>query len=84
MEIWPTQPSKPPRHAIKNEHYSEFINSLGNIFIFGSDFNAKNQYWDPGLTTPKSWELHRTIKEKKLEISHLQKRSPDNRQHNNC
>jgi hypothetical protein len=69
MGIWPSQPyTAPPRHTIKQEQYSAFINSLGHIFLVGGDYNAKRQYWDSRLINTKVRELYQTIQEKQLDI----------------
>lgn len=31
----------PPKHAIKNEPFQQFLETLGNRFIAGGDFNYK-------------------------------------------
>ena len=49
----------PPKHAIKKYKYLEFLGTLGNRFIVGGDFNAKNTHWGSRLTTPKGRELLR-------------------------
>jgi hypothetical protein len=44
---WPfttTALYSPPRHTISTEEYTEFLQSLGNKFLIGGDWNAKIQY----------------------------------------
>lgn len=53
----------PPRHNIKKDFYKQFLQSLGNKFIVGGDFNAKNTYWGSRLTTTKGKELLAAIQE---------------------
>jgi hypothetical protein len=43
----------PPRDAISTEEYTDLIQSLGNKFLIGGDWNAKNTVWGARLTTPK-------------------------------
>ena len=40
---------------------------MGNSFIVGGGFNAKNTRWGSRLTTPKGRELLRAIQENKCE-----------------
>lgn len=47
----------PPRHSIKYERYTSFLNQLGGRFILGGDFNAKHTYWGSRITTTKGREL---------------------------
>lgn len=53
----------PPRHAIKKDQYIELLARLGNRFILGGDFNAKNTYWGSRLTTTKGRELLSAMRE---------------------
>lgn len=57
----------PPRYAIKKEQYTELLTRLGNRFIIGGDFNAKNTYWGSRLTTTKGKELLNAIREIKCQ-----------------
>jgi hypothetical protein len=57
-----------PGHAIKNEQYSAFINSLGHRFLVGGDFNAEHQYWGSRLINLKGRKLYQTIQENQLDI----------------
>ncbi len=43
----------PPRFNVTQQHFEELFNSLGNRFICGGDYNAKNQYWGSRLATPR-------------------------------
>lgn len=52
----------PPKHALKAAHYKSFLEKLGNRFILGGDFNAKNTFWGSRLTTTKGKELLNAIK----------------------
>ena len=57
----------PPRHSLKKSQYRKFFNYMGNRFIVGGDFNAKNIYWGSRLTTTKGKELLEAIKENNCE-----------------
>lgn len=48
----------PPRHNLKRENYKDFLEQMGENFIIGGDFNAKNTIWGSRLTTTKGRELH--------------------------
>lgn len=52
----------PPRHSISKQEYLQLFNLLGNHFIVGGDFNAKNTYWGSRLTTTKGKELFEAAK----------------------
>lgn len=58
----------PPRHSIKNEFYSRFLQKLGDRFIVGGDFNAKNTFWGSRLTTTKGRELLTAINENYCDV----------------
>lgn len=53
----------PPKHSLKKNQYIDFLKLLGNRFILGGDFNAKNTYWGSRLTTTKGKELLNAITE---------------------
>lgn len=53
----------PPRYSLKVDQYRTFLKGLGNRFILGGDFNAKNTYWGSRLTTTKGKELLCAIRE---------------------
>lgn len=53
----------PPRYSVKTDQYMTFLNGLGNRFILGGDFNAKNTFWGSRLTTTKGRELLCAIEE---------------------
>ena len=52
----------PPRYSLKAERYLWLLKNLGNRFILGGDFNAKNTYWGSRLTTTKGKELLNAIR----------------------
>lgn len=58
----------PPRHAIKKEQYINFLNTQGNRFIVGGDFNAKHTHWGSRLTTTKGRELLAASNQLKCEV----------------
>lgn len=49
----------PPRHNQKKESYLNVLSHLGNKFIIGGDYNAKNTLWGSRLSTTKGRELHK-------------------------
>lgn len=50
----------PPKFNIKEEEYSSFLQSLGNSFIVGGDFNAKHTEWGSKYSSTKGKELYKT------------------------
>ena len=57
----------PPKHNIKESRYVELFEAIGNRFIIGGDFNAKNTNWGSRLTTTKGKELMKAMDECKCE-----------------
>ena len=51
----------PPRYKIQKDEYMRFFRGLGEKFILGGDFNAKNAHWGSRLTTTKGKELYNAI-----------------------
>ena len=64
----------PPRHNNEYDDYERFFTTLGNRFIAGGDYNAKNTIWGSRLTTTKGCELHRVILHNNL--NYLSTRQP--------
>lgn len=58
----------PPRHAISTEEYKDLFQTLGNIFIIGGDWNAKNTHWGSRLITTKGRNLLRAMLEKNYDF----------------
>lgn len=58
----------PPRYAIKREQYVDFLNSQGNRYIIGGDFNAKYTHFGSRLTTTKGKELLAASNQLKCEV----------------
>ena len=58
----------PPRHKIESNDYTKFLKTLGNKFIVGGDFNAKNKYWGSRFTLPKGRELLKSGKSLQCEF----------------
>ena len=56
----------PPKHHNKYDDYGRFFKSLGNRFIDGGDYNAKNTLWGSRLTATKGKELHKVMKTNSL------------------
>lgn len=63
-----------PKHNIKKDQYEHLFKYLGNRFIVGGDWNAKNIHWGSRLTTPKGRELFAAIRGNNL--CHLSTRQP--------
>lgn len=53
----------PPRHTIDKDKYFRFFQTLGERFVLGGDFNAKNTYWGSRLTNTKGNNLMKAIKQ---------------------
>jgi hypothetical protein len=51
----------PPGKNLKQEDYQEFFATLGEIFILGGNYNAKNTQWGSRLITTKGRELMKAI-----------------------
>ena len=58
----------PPRHQLKQSQYESLFQCLGNRFILGGDFNAKNIIWGSRLTSTKGKELYKAIEELKCQV----------------
>ena len=58
----------PPRFSTTKEKFIDFFKTLGNRFIVGGDFNAKNTIWGSRLTTFKGKTLLSAIKESRSEF----------------
>lgn len=58
----------PPRYSLKKEHYIHFFNQLGQRFIVGGDYNAKNKSWGSRLDSTKGRELLKAVKELRCEF----------------
>lgn len=59
----------PPKHAIKQNQYTEFFKTLGNRFIAGGDYNAKHSWWGSrsNTPTPKGKQLFLSMQENNLQ-----------------
>jgi hypothetical protein len=53
----------PLRHNFKKTDYLNFLRRLGERFMVGGDYNAKNTHRGSRLTTRKGKELYEAIKE---------------------
>lgn len=58
----------PPKHNIKKDEYIEFLNTLGNTFIAGRDFNVKHTHWCSKYVSGKGRELFLAGKSHKCEF----------------
>lgn len=56
----------PPKHAIKQQQFTNYFQTLGNRFFSGGDLNAKHTNWGSRLTTTKGKELWNAICENSL------------------
>uniref|UniRef100_A0A1B0CFJ6 Uncharacterized protein n=1 Tax=Lutzomyia longipalpis TaxID=7200 RepID=A0A1B0CFJ6_LUTLO len=57
----------PPRPRITQEIFIDYFTSLGQRFVAGGDYNAKNTFWGSRLVTPRGRELLKTMSTMKLE-----------------
>jgi hypothetical protein len=57
----------PPRHNNKQEDYTKLFKTLGNRFLIGGDYNAKNTQWGSRITTTKGRELLLSINNNNLQ-----------------
>lgn len=48
-----------PRRVIhiSEDQHTAYVNSLGNRFVVGGDFNARHQRWASQFVTPRGWAL---------------------------
>ncbi len=51
----------PPRHTVLEDAYTELFEHLGQRWITGEDWNAKNTIWGSRLTTTKGRNLYRSM-----------------------
>jgi len=58
----------PPIHN-KYDDYDRLFKTLGNGFIAGGDYNAKNTSWGSRLTTTKGRELHKFMQNNNLKFN---------------
>lgn len=47
----------PPKHSFEYTHFLEYLESLGQSFISGGDFNAKHHYWSSRLNSVRGRRL---------------------------
>jgi len=52
-----------PRYNISTDEYKDFLQTLGNRFIVGGDWNAKHTQWGSRLTTAKGRNLWRAMRD---------------------
>jgi hypothetical protein len=52
----------PPRYNNKHTGYTNLLKTLGNRFLAGGDFNAKNTNWGSRITTTKGRGLQKSIR----------------------
>lgn len=48
----------PPKHNLKKPEYAQLFKQLGDSFIIGGDYNAKNTFWGSRITSVKGKELY--------------------------
>ena len=51
----------PPKHSIAKEDFDNFLDTLGNRFIAGGDYNAKHTQWGSRLVTVRGKNLFNSI-----------------------
>lgn len=56
----------PPKHNIKQQDFEHFLQTLGNKFIAGGDYNAKHTTWGSRIISSKGRELIATIRANNL------------------
>lgn len=56
----------PPRHAITQDQFSNYFQTLGDKFLAGGDYNAKHVRWGSRLTSTKGRQLWNSICVNKL------------------
>ena len=64
----------PPKRHNKYDDYDRFIKTLGNRFIAGGNYNAKNTFFGSTLLTTKGQDLHKVMKNNNLK--HFSTRQP--------
>ena len=57
----------PPKHAIKEVHYTRFFHTLRQRFLAGGDYNAKHVMWGARITTTEGRELYKTMTNNNLQ-----------------
>lgn len=63
----------PPKHNLKKLDYSNLLQSLGEKFILGGDYNAKHTHWGSRLITTKGKELYQAVREYDCEFHSTKK-----------
>ena len=58
----------PPKHNIKSDLYRRLLQSFGDRFITGGDFNSKHTHWGSRLTPTKRKELLKAANEMKCKL----------------
>ena len=51
----------PPRYSIAKEDFDDFLDTLGNRFIAGGDYNAKHTQWGSRLVTVRGKNLLNSV-----------------------
>lgn len=57
-----------PRFALKETDFDNMIQSLGNKFIAGGDFNSKHTFFGSRLSNPKGRELFKSISKNNVTV----------------
>jgi hypothetical protein len=63
----------PLRYNLKKTDYLNFLSSLGERFMVGGAYNAKNTLWKSRLSTRKGKTLYAAIKEYRCEYDSMGK-----------
>jgi hypothetical protein len=64
----------PLKHVVKQEQLETFYNTLGQWFIAGCAYNAKDTSWGSRLITPRGREIYKTMQ--RLHLRHLSTGEP--------
>uniref|UniRef100_A0A0A9YSX4 Putative RNA-directed DNA polymerase from transposon X-element n=2 Tax=Lygus hesperus TaxID=30085 RepID=A0A0A9YSX4_LYGHE len=57
----------PPKYILRQEAFEDAFEQMGNRFIIGGDFNAKNTVWGSRITNGRGRELYQYITSHKCE-----------------
>ena len=56
----------PPKHIISSTNFADYFSTLGERFVVGGDWNAKNTYWGSRLTTTRGRQLKLSLDDNNL------------------
>lgn len=58
----------PPKHKLKDHHFTEYFRTLGHRFVCGGDWNAKNTHWGSRLTLPRGKEMKQSLDKNRMQV----------------